>query len=91
VPPLQLPLVLFVWGPWRVVPVNVTSVSVVETEFDQLLNPIRAEVTVSLRVLSTDDLHKSWIAYGAYAWTQANREANAALYTAGQVRSLLPF
>lgn len=41
VPPQQLPLVLFVWGPWRLVPVNATSVSVVEVVFDPLMNPIR--------------------------------------------------
>jgi len=94
VPPQQLPLVLFVWGPWRVVPVNVTSVSVAETEFDQLLNPIRAEVTISLRVISTDDLDKNVFAYGAYVWTQANREANAALNIANTMhlaRGMLPF
>src|SRR6185436_18328574 len=79
VPPQQLPVILFVWGPWRIVPINVTSVSVSEQEFDPLLNPIRAEVTISLRVISKDDLDKSSFAYGAYVWTQANREVNAAL------------
>ncbi len=86
VPPQQLPIILFVWGPWRVVPVNVTSVSVVETEFDPLLNPIRAEVTVSLQVISKDDLDRSSFAYGAYVWTQANREVNAALNIANTAR-----
>jgi hypothetical protein len=94
VPPQQLPLVLFVWGPWRVIPVNVTSVSVVEQDFDPLLNPIRAEVTVSLRVISKDDLDKDSFAYGAYVWTQANREVNAALNIANTVQlaaGMLPF
>ncbi len=94
VPPQQLPLVLFVWGPWRVIPVNVTSVSVVEQDFDPMLNPIRAEVTVSLRVISKDDLDKDSFAYGAYVWTQANREVNAALNIANTVQlaaGMLPF
>ena len=94
VPPQQLPIVLFVWGPWRVVPVNVTGVSVVEQEFDQLLNPIRAEVSVSLRVLSKDDLDKGTVAYGAYIWTQGNREVNALLNIKNTVQSvagMLPF
>ena len=86
VPPQQLPVILFVWGPWRVVPVNVTSVSVVEQDFDPMLNPIRAEVTVSLKVISKDDLDKSSFAYGAYVWTQANREVNAALNIANTVQ-----
>jgi len=90
VPPQQLPLVLFMWGPWRIVPVNVTSVGVVETEFDPLLNPIRAEVTISMSVISTDDLDEDSFAYGAYAWTQGNRKVNAALYSA-RAHGLLPF
>src|SRR5207253_760687 len=73
-PPQQLPVVLFVWGPWRVLPVAVTGVSVTEQDFDPFLNPIRAEVSVSLRVLPRDDLDKGTVAYGAYAWTQGNRE-----------------
>jgi hypothetical protein len=94
VPPQQLPLVLFVWGPWRVIPVNVTSVSVVEQEFDPLLNPTRAEVTISLKVISKDDLSKDSFAYGAYVWTQSNREINAALNIANTVQTaagMLPF
>ncbi len=94
VQPLQLPLVLFVWGPWRVVPVNVTSVSVTETEFDPLLNPVQAEVSLSLRVVSEDDLIKDSVAYGAYVWTQAQREENAALNiknTAQSLFGMLPF
>jgi len=94
VPPQQLPLILFVWGPWRVIPVNVTSVSVTEKEFDPLLNPIRAEVTIGMRVISKDDLDRDSFAYGAYVWTQANREVNAALNIANTVSlaaGMLPF
>ena len=35
---------LLVWGPLRVVPVRVESVSITEEAFDPLLNPIRAKV-----------------------------------------------
>ena len=42
-PPERLPTVLFVWGPFRILPVNITSLSIVETQYDMLLNPIRAE------------------------------------------------
>lgn len=90
-PPLQLPTVLFLYGPWRLVPVHVHAVHVVEQEFDQLLNPIQAEVTVSLKVLSRDDLVPNTFAYSAYNWTQRNREINAALYTVQQASGLLPF
>jgi hypothetical protein len=55
VPP-EAPLVLFVWGRQTVLPVRVTDFSFTEEAFDPLLNPIRAKVSLGLRVLSTDDL-----------------------------------
>lgn len=45
------PLVLFVWGRRKVLPVNVTSLSVKETEFRHDLTPIRAVVSVRLTVI----------------------------------------
>lgn len=54
--PLEAPLTLFVWSKQRVVPVRVTDLSVTEEAFDANLNPIRAKVSLSLRVLSVDDL-----------------------------------
>lgn len=55
VPP-EAPLVLFVWGRQTVLPVRVTDFSITEEAFDPGLNPIRAKVSLGLRVLSTDDL-----------------------------------
>jgi hypothetical protein len=55
VPP-NAPLVLFVWGASRVVPVRVTDLSITEDAFDVALNPMRAKVSLGLRVLTTDDL-----------------------------------
>ena len=54
--PAEAPLVLFVWGRNRIAPVRVTELSITEEAFDALLNPLRAKVSLSLRVLSTDDL-----------------------------------
>jgi len=54
--PIQAPLTLFVWGRNRVVPVRLTDLSVTEEAFDTTLNPIRAKVSLSMRVLSVDDL-----------------------------------
>jgi hypothetical protein len=54
--PLETPLAVFVWGRNRVVPVRVTELSVTEEAFDARLNPIRARVSLGLRVLSVDDL-----------------------------------
>lgn len=45
------PIVLFIWGIQRVLPVNINSLTITETEFDPLLNPVRASVAVSLTVI----------------------------------------
>jgi hypothetical protein len=54
--PMLAPLVLFVWSKSRIVPVKVSDFSVTEEAFDPALNPIRAKISFSLRVLSVDDL-----------------------------------
>jgi hypothetical protein len=54
--PLEQPLTLFVWSKNRVVPVRLTDFSVTEEAFDPNLNPIRAKVSLGLRVLNIDDL-----------------------------------
>jgi hypothetical protein len=54
--PLEQPLTLFVWSKSRVVPVRLTEFSITEEFFDISLNPIRAKVSLGLRVLSVDDL-----------------------------------
>jgi hypothetical protein len=54
--PPEAPLVIFVWGRNRIVPVRVTEFSVTEEAFDPSLNPIRARVSLGLHVLSVDDL-----------------------------------
>ena len=54
--PMLAPMVLFVWGKSRIVPVKVTDFSITEEAFDPALNPIRAKVSLGLRVMSIDDL-----------------------------------
>ena len=54
--PLEQPLTLFVWSLSRVVPVRLTEFSITEEAFDTNLNPIRAKVSLGLRVLNVDDL-----------------------------------
>jgi len=45
------PLILFVFGRKRVLPVNINSMNITETEFSADLNPIRATVAVNLTVI----------------------------------------
>jgi hypothetical protein len=67
--PYEAPLSLFVWGSQRVVPVRITDFSITEEAFDARLNPLRAKVSLSMRVLSVDDLgfdHKGGALYLIY-------------------------
>lgn len=54
--PMESPLPLFVWSEQRVLPVRVTDFSITEEAFDPNLHPIRAKVSLGLRVLGVADL-----------------------------------
>jgi hypothetical protein len=45
------PMILFVWGLTRVLPVNINNLNITETQFDTKLNPVRASASVSLTVI----------------------------------------
>jgi hypothetical protein len=65
------PLVLFIWGRKRVLPVNINSMNITETEFSTDLNPLRASVAVSLTVIEGDSL--------PYKYSKAMKEAMSVL------------
>jgi hypothetical protein len=54
--PMLAPLTLFIWSRNRIVPVRITDFSITEEAFDPSLNPLRAKVSIGMRVLSVDDL-----------------------------------
>jgi len=54
--PILSPLTLFVWSPNRIAPVRITDFSITEEAFDAALNPIRAKVSLGMRVLTPNDL-----------------------------------
>ena len=71
--PPESPLTLFVWSKQRVVPVRVTDLSITEEAFDAALNPIRAKVSLGLRVLTVDDVpfqHRAASAFMGYLRTK---------------------
>lgn len=86
--PVEAPLPLFVWSKERVVPVRITDFSIVEEAFDPNLNPIRARVTLSMRVLNVNDLgfgDKSGHLYMVY---HQNRERLASKALGGSLAGL---
>ena len=79
-PPAKLPTVLFFWGPFRIWPVTVNSLSVTETEYNTLLTPVRAEVAVSLQVLTPSQIDpQATLARGAYQYSLGVKQVMAAL------------
>jgi hypothetical protein len=54
--PMETPLALFVWSATRILPVRLTEFSITEESFDPNLNPIRAKISLGMRVLSVDDV-----------------------------------
>jgi hypothetical protein len=64
--PPEAPLTIFEWGVQRVLPVRLTGFSITEEAFDTELNPIRARVDLSLRVLSYTDLKISNPGYSMF-------------------------
>lgn len=86
--PLEAALTLFVWSKNRVMPVKLTDYSVTEEAFDPNLNPLRAKVTLGLRVLNVNDLgfdHRGGHLYLTY---QQRLESLAGLSPAGAFSAL---
>lgn len=79
--PMETPLTLFIWSKSRVLPVRITEFSITEEAFDPSLNPIRAKVSLGMRVLSVNDLpfnHKGSSLFLAYQQQKENLAKKAA-------------
>jgi hypothetical protein len=82
--PMEAPLTLFVWSSNRILPMRLTEFSITEEAFDPSLNPIRAKVSLGMRVLSVDDLgfnHKGGNMFMTYL---QNKEQLAGKYQSAQ-------
>jgi len=98
----EVPVTLFVWGPGRIVPVRLQSFQVEEQQWNQLLYPTRAKVTLGMKVITKDALNADTttsndgksIASFCYDWTRGQKEllalANIA-NTAESILGILPF
>ena len=99
VPKLKVPVVLFFWGPGRIVPVRITSFSVEEQQYSPLLYPIRAKVSLGMTVLNENQLvnvagdpgESAIIEFAkiCYKFTQAQKEALALANLANSVESII--
>lgn len=71
---------LFVWGSNRILPVYISSLNIVEQQFDAKLNPIQAEATIELSVVTITKSNKDQIAAGAAEYTLKHRIDNQVEY-----------
>jgi hypothetical protein len=93
IPRQRMPRLLFIWGLTRVHPVRLESMKIEELEYDNLLNPIRAEVDVELSIIRVDDCSDDWLAKGAQTYSDLAKEAQAIANlanTAEQIVDLIP-
>ena len=93
IPRENYPRILFIWGPFRVLPVVIESMSITEQQYDFLLNPVRAEVSIGLAVNEIDVCSDDIVAKGALTYSSAAKEAQAILNLANtidQVIDLIP-
>lgn len=86
--PMESPLTLFVWSKERVLPVRVTELSITEEAYDPALNPIRAKLSLGLRVLSIDDLGFSHIGSQLFMTYLQNKEQLKSRYAKFSLQSL---
>ncbi len=100
----ESPVVLLVWGPGRIVPVKIATFAVEEQAFNPALYPIRAKVTVGVKVLTEDFFNSraegrtltsaEEMAQGAYRYTLKQKKVLAATNVVNSVESalsMLPF
>lgn len=74
------PLVLFVWGERRVVPVKIVGMAINETYFNGQLYPTRAEVELSLETLGEGDARDNTRVSSSIKFTADNRRKMARIY-----------
>ena len=86
--PMQAPLALFIWSKSRILPVRLTDFSITEEAFDTSLNPIRAKVSLGMRVLSVDDLGFDAKGGSLFMIYQQQKEALAAMSQSGSLSKL---
>ena len=86
--PMQSALTLFIWSKNRIIPVRLTDFSITEEAFDPALNPIRAKVSLGMRVLSVNDVGFEAKAGSLYMIYQQQKERLAGLAPNGSFANL---
>jgi len=94
IPRQKFPRILFIWGPFRVLPVVLESMTITEQQYDFLLNPVQADVAISMSVNAIDVCSDDDVGQGALKYSNMAKEAQAMANlanTAEQIVDLIPF
>lgn len=75
--PMESALTVFAWSKSRITPVRITDLQITEEAFDPQLNPIRAKVSLGMRVLSINDVGFQTPAGAMYMIYQTTKESLA--------------
>lgn len=73
------PFTFLIWGAKRVLPVRVTEMVITEEAYDPSLNPIRAKVSLTLKVLTYADLSITNPSYYVFLAHQVVKETMATI------------
>ncbi len=86
--PMEMPLTLFIWNKNRILPVRITEFSITEEAFDVNLNPIRAKISLGMKVLSVDNLGFENKGSGIFMNYLQGKEQLAGMSAGGSLQSL---
>jgi hypothetical protein len=96
----NLPVVFFIYGPGRIAPVRIDTLTITETLYDSLtLNPVHASAQLGLKVLTSPELQfitgaSGTLARAASTYSTTLREALAItnlVNSAESIAGMLPF
>lgn len=83
----EAPMTLFIWGVKRVLPVRITGFTINEVQHDPSLNPIVANLNLSMTVLSYNDFPVSHPGYHLFLAHQVVKEVMATIGSVGNIAS----
>ena len=86
--PIEMPLTLFTWGSKRVMPVRLTELSINESMFDVNLNPMRASLSIGMKILTISDLPAGHRGAELYMAHLAQKERLAGTVISGRLGQL---
>ncbi len=94
IPRQKSPRVLFIWGLTRILPVTIESMTITEQQYDSLLNPVEAQVSIGLAVTPISKCSDDSVAKGAMAYTNMATDTLATVNLANTIQlaaDLIPF